>query len=102
MAHQTPPTSSRLYLEPWKVLKAHGSVSLIPTSSKDPDKVKRFVRAARKGIQKEKYKDIPFRLKYPDSKLSSEVDEATNKITFTLNLGMTYSLDDFEVEDKQR
>lgn len=75
-------TIKRRYQEAWENLKRLGNISMIPTRSTNPEKLKEFIRATRRGMQKEKYKDDNFRKLYPNAEMTSEVEG--NKLRFTL------------------
>ena len=72
----------------WETLKQFKIAALIPSRSKEPEVFKRWVTAARKGVQKEKYKDDAFRVRYPNAVLSSHIHPTDDtKLVFELHLG---------------
>tara|TARA_Y100000588_G_C14066958_1_gene844044 strand:- start:281 stop:559 length:279 start_codon:yes stop_codon:yes gene_type:complete len=83
----------RRWAEVWQTLKELKRASLIPSNSENPEVVRRFMRTARKGVQKEKYEDDAFKVRYPFAKLTSTIEG--NKLTFVLDLGSS----DINAED---
>ena len=81
----------RKYEEAWRILKATGAVnmSMISTSKSTTlsavTKAK-YIKTYRKALQKEKYNDVDFRIRYPNSKLSSTIDVIAGTINFVLEL----------------
>jgi hypothetical protein len=86
----------RRYAQLWDTLKQMKSVAIVPTLSKDPAVFKKWSKTVRKAVQKEKYLDEPFRVRYPRAELTSKLDFDTKTLRFKLDLGTILSVRDFE------
>ena len=83
------PAKARRYQSLWSTLKQFKIAAITPSMTKDPAIFSKWVRAARKGVQKEKYHDENFRVRYPHAELSSHIDPRDEtKLVFELSLGL--------------
>lgn len=73
----------RKYEEPWNVLKQNGSVSILITQSDDEKVIAKYAKTVRKAMQKEKYLDDNFRIKYPKAVINSVLEG--KKLRFTID-----------------
>lgn len=99
MSSNTKTTTRRKYQELWLTVKQYKQAAIIPSLSKDPAVFKKFASTVRRAVQKEKYQDTRFRVKYPHAKLESYVIEDELKLVFKLDLGVTLDLNDFTTKD---
>lgn len=101
----TLPPSERMYEKAWRLLRsatAYNPDSNSQTSeiraevskSQTSEVVKKHATTFTRGVQKEKYNDIPFRRMYPQAKLKSVLDEASGVVTIYLELNGTTNLAD--------
>ncbi len=86
----------RRYAQLWDTLKQMKTVAIVPTLSKDPALFQKWSKTVRKAVQKEKYNDEAFRVRYPRAELTSQLNRETNTVHFKLDLGTILSVSDFE------
>lgn len=96
---------TRTYAEPWNVLKSMGSVTMkIVGVDLTTAAVTKWAKTYRKAMQKEKYNDDAFRIRYPNAKIESVVDYENAAVRFTLKLNhyenITEDLFDVNTERK--
>lgn len=84
--------SQRRYEPVWELLKTNLEVAVKLTKSDEPTVIARNARTFRKAVQKEKYNDEKFKLRFPDATLISEIDG--NSIKFELHLNKPLTLED--------
>ena len=75
----------RKYYESWKHLKQSFIIKAQLTTSDSANTIKRFSRTFIRGVQKEKYQDTAFRVKYPNAELTSDIDLSTGIVTIKLD-----------------
>jgi hypothetical protein len=88
--------SKRRYAQLWDTVKTMKTVAIVPTLSKDPAVFKKWAKTVRKAVQKEKYNDETFRVRYPRAELTSFLNHETYTVHFKLDLGTILSVTDFE------
>ena len=86
----------RRYAKLWDTLKLMKTVAIVPTLSKDPEICKKWAKTVRKAVQKEKYLDESFRVRYANSELTSTLDFDRKTVSFKLDLGTVPSVIDFD------
>ena len=76
----------RKYEEPWQVLKSTGALCMqIVGVSLSKATIEKYVRTYRKAIQKEKYNDTNFRIRYPNAIIETNVDYENAKLYFVIH-----------------
>ncbi len=88
----------RTYEEPWNVLKTTSSVVMRVVGSSDPKVVAKFAKTYRKALQKEKFRDETFRLKYPNAYMSSVVEGSDVKFKLHYNEYTALEVEEFECD----
>jgi hypothetical protein len=85
----------RTYQQLWNDIKQYKQGAIIPTISKERSTFEKFVSTIRRAVQKEKYLDTRFRVKFPNAKLTSKVLYDERKLVFELDLGIPLDIQDF-------
>ena len=76
---------NRKYSEPWLLLKQNGTIKVQISHSENDVVIKRYSKTYIRGVQKEKYSDESFRVRFPNAELSSEIDFTTGTVTIKLD-----------------
>lgn len=78
----------RKYEPAWNILKSEGVICLqLQPVEMTTQQAINDLKVIRKAMTKEKYQDLHYKAKYPNSRLSYSLDPGTNIVTITLDNG---------------